>query len=348
MKKVYHLLNVSGYSGAEHVVIDLINATPEYDHYYISPSGKIDEILNKLNINHIKINKLSYSEIKKILLDGKPDIVHAHDFRASFLAAAFTTFIHSYGGIVISHLHKNDLRMGRFSVLAATYLTLSFKFDRIVVVSKSVIDEYIFKKFVQKKVIVLGNIVDYERVVQLSNQLVVKGKIDIVYVARINKEKDPLKFINIISLIKKYIPDVRALWIGEGDMKRESEILINKLNLKSNIKMMGYLENPYPYINKAKVSVITSKYEGFGLGALESLTFGKPVVGTPVGGLTSFISIKNGLLSSSDKVLANEVVKLLTDNDYYREKSEAAILTSLELNDVENFAKKILQAYQIN
>ena len=82
-KKVMHILNSSAYSGAEKVVITIIKNMPqEYKCCYVSPEGTIRKQLQKNDILYFGINRLSIRELRKILKEYQPDIIHAHDCRA--------------------------------------------------------------------------------------------------------------------------------------------------------------------------------------------------------------------------------------------------------------------------
>ena len=86
--KVIHVLNSNRYSGAENVAITIIKElNNEMDCLYACPRGPIEEILKKENIKYIPIKKLSIREINKVIKEYNPDIIHAHDFRASIICS---------------------------------------------------------------------------------------------------------------------------------------------------------------------------------------------------------------------------------------------------------------------
>ena len=100
---------------------------------------------------------------------------------------------------------------------------------------------------------------------------------------RLNDEKNPFDFIEIINKLKKN--DLRCVMIGDGTLKNECEQLIKKYDLGKVIDMVGFKENPFPYIKNSKIGIMPSKYEGFGITAVESLVLEKPVLNSGVGGL---------------------------------------------------------------
>ena len=76
--------------------------------------------------------------------------------------------------------------------------------------------------------------------------------------------------------------------VGSGPLKYEVERIISENNLP--IQMVGFTTNPYPYLKNADCMIIPSKWEGFGLVALESLVLHVPVLANRVGGLSTLLS----------------------------------------------------------
>ena len=98
------MLASNKFSGAENVVCTIINNTKEdYAMYYCSPKGPIENNLKEMNINYLPLEKLSVKEIKNIIKIIQPDVIHAHDNKATVLCSLFGK---KYK--VISHIHGNN------------------------------------------------------------------------------------------------------------------------------------------------------------------------------------------------------------------------------------------------
>lgn len=346
MKKVFHILNTGNYSGAEHVVLTIIQLEKDVEHVYVSPDGPISKVLSKQNIKHLKITKLSYFTLKKIIEFEKPDVVHAHDFKASVLSSLLSRVIHKQKGLIISHLHKNDPQVKKISLKSILYAVSLLFIDKTLVVSKAVIDEYVFSRLLKRKALVLGNVVETKKILDEAQKYTL-DKFDISYIARISDEKNPERFIKIIKLVKQYLPNVKVCWVGSGDLEVQMHEKIISENLSENIDMVGFKTNPYPYIFNSKIGILTSKWEGFGLGVLESMLMSKPIVATPVGGLPKLVNSQNGVLSDDDDVLVKEIVNLLSDGKYYNEKSVASKTKAMEINNTDLYRRTLQIAYNI-
>ena len=119
--KILHLLSTNSFSGAENVVCQIINmfdSDKDIMMAYCSPDGKIKEKLQEKKIDFLPLNKLNYSSIKKAIMDFEPDIIHAHDIKATIYASLFSKKCK-----IISHVHGNsiDMRKNIFKIVAFPY-----------------------------------------------------------------------------------------------------------------------------------------------------------------------------------------------------------------------------------
>ncbi len=68
--------------------------------------------------------------------------------------------------------------------------------------------------------------------------------------------------------------------IGEGPEEDIIKEKISELDMKDNVQLLGFKENPYPYIKEADLFVCASIHESYCLVVAESLVVGTPVVST--------------------------------------------------------------------
>lgn len=104
---------------------------------------------------------------------------------------------------------------------------------------------------------------------------------DIVFAGRLIKEKHVELLINLINLLKKENPSIKAVIIGDGPEKEDIEKLIDNLKLRDNVLLLGRMETDtdvYSYLKSSKVFLSLSSREGFGIIALEANACGLPVV----------------------------------------------------------------------
>lgn len=295
MKKILHVLASNSFSGAENVASTIIKSFEnEYECAYTSPDGEIRKELDKRNVKFLPMHKVSIRELKSIIKEFNPDILHAHDYKASCLCA-----LSGFKGKIISHIHINSPIVRSYNIKSILYLLVQNRFDKIIGVSSSVYDEMIFNKKIKNKYVTINNYVDKDLIINKSLLYKSNKKYDIVYFGRLNKYKGPIEAIEIIKNIKQNNKDIKVAMIGDGDLKNECEALIKTYQLENNIDMLGFLSNPFPIIKDAKVCIMPSNVEGFGLTAIETLILGVPVLNSAVGGLKEIFSEKKELICSS-------------------------------------------------
>ena len=196
MKKIVFIMPNKGYSGAENVVIQIIRGiNKEYDCYYVSEKGIISEYLEKYSIKHIVTDKnLDINELKKILETIMPDIVVATDYRASVKVSQIKG-----KWKIISHLHNNQSWIKKINVKSLIFLISSIRFKKIFIVSESIKNEYIFSKLINKKMVNISNPISCEEIIKKSNKYSNKKVYDISFIGRFCEQKEPLKFLEIVS-----------------------------------------------------------------------------------------------------------------------------------------------------
>lgn len=70
------------------------------------------------------------------------------------------------------------------------------------------------------------------------------------------------------------------LIVGGGPLRRELEQLTRRRGLDGHISFLGPVANPYPIVASADIAVQASRWEGFGMAVLETLSLGIPLIAT--------------------------------------------------------------------
>ena len=338
---VLHIVNSKIYSGLEKVACDIIqNLDYQYNGIYVTQNGPIVDILKEKNISYEIIKKVNKKEIKRVIKKYAPDIIHAHDFTASVISASCKKNIK-----LIAHLHNNCPWLKYPGLKSVAFLYAGIKADKILTVSDSIEKEFIFSKFIKNKIICIGNPINTQEISDKIKGLKIEKKYDICCVARITEQKNPFKFIEIIKNLTKKNKNIKAIWVGDGELRDEVNKKIKEEKLEKNIQLVGFQKNPYIYMAESKVFLLTSGWEGFGLVAVEALTLGLPCVVSNVGGLKEIVNNKCGELCINNNEYVNEIFKLLNDNNYYNLKSKSSIETAISLNNIKKYIEKINKLY---
>lgn len=310
--KVLHLLASSSYSGAENVVCTIIDAFDgEIDMCYCSLDGPISKVLDEKKVKYYALKKFNRSNLKSVIDDYKPDIIHAHDYRASLLAA-----FSGFKGKIISHLHINASFAKTWNFKTILYSLSIKKIDSVIGVSDSVYNEAIFKKKISNKYTTIYNYVNKELVFKKSNEYNYEKKYDLFFIGRLNHMKNPLQFIEIVNEIKKNKKDISAIMIGNGVLMENCQKLIRELDLTNNIELAGFIGNPFPIIKNCKICIMPSIVEGFGLTAIESLILNKPVFNSGVGGLGEIFKENQELICKNKSEYIEKIELELKNNNF--------------------------------
>jgi glycosyltransferase involved in cell wall biosynthesis len=72
----------------------------------------------------------------------------------------------------------------------------------------------------------------------------------------------------------------RLVILGEGEERASLKAMVRDLGIEDVVDLPGFVKNPYAYMSKAKVLVLSSAWEGFGNVLVEAMAVGTPVVAT--------------------------------------------------------------------
>lgn len=135
--------------------------------------------------------------------------------------------------------------------------------------------------------VVIHNPLDFELIQARSGQIVNtgfdQGRFNLVAAGRIEEQKGFDVAIEAIALSKNR--NITLTILGDGSLRRSLDRLIEERGLQDRVRMLGYIQNPYPFFAQADGFLLSSRFEGFPNVVLEALACGTPVMATPVAGL---------------------------------------------------------------
>lgn len=101
----------------------------------------------------------------------------------------------------------------------------------------------------------------------------------ILGVGRLTKQKDFSTLIQAFAQVRQQ-REARLMILGEGSEKAELERLIQQLGLTGDVLFPGFVPNPYAYMARSAMLVLSSAWEGFGNVLVEAMAAGTSVVST--------------------------------------------------------------------
>ena len=341
--RVMHLISTDVFSGAENVACQIINLFKDNQEYimtYCTIIGKNKEALECRGINTTELDRFNLKSIKKACSSFKPNIIHAHDPKAA-IAAVLTNNKQN----IISHIHSNHRYMRKITLKSLIYhFYIEKHIIGIIWVSNSAKDEYVFAKNIPKTLpsYVIQNVVDGNQLKSIAKTDKNNYDFDIIFLGRLEDVKDPLRFVKLIEKIKQH-QEIKVAMVGDGSLRSQVEEEINKLSLNKNIVLFGNQVNPYKILLNSKILVITSKYEGMPMNALEAIACNIPVVSTPVDGLLDIIDRK--YLCKTDQDFVEIILKILNSEEVRKHYKNKLSVLDKKLNNTVDFSNSISRLY---
>lgn len=342
--KVLHVLNSREFTGAEQVVAMIVRMfRGDAEMLYCSPySDNVRDMLAQEGMTFLPVDTLVPSQLKKVIEKVQPDVIHAHDMRASLMAALCCGKIP-----VINHIHNNAFDARGLSVKSLAYILAAIRARHILWVSRSSYEGYLFHKLFAKKSSVLYNIIDVNKVLEKSKLDTASYDYDAIYIGRLTYQKDPQRLMRLCRILADKKPDIKIAVVGSGELEEETKALCRELMLEKNVFFLGFQSNPMKMLKDSRVMLLTSRWEGTPMCALEALALGVPVVSTPTDGMVDLIGEgEDGFLSDDDALLAEKILNIVTDDALHRTLSENAAAKSLRINDVATYKEAIAVHYR--
>jgi glycosyltransferase involved in cell wall biosynthesis len=98
-------------------------------------------------------------------------------------------------------------------------------------------------------------------------------------VGRLSKQKDFPTLVRAFRLVRD-AQIARLVILGEGEDRESLSMLIRSLGLENDIDLPGFVENPFAFMSKASVFVLSSTWEGLPNVLIQALAAGAPIVST--------------------------------------------------------------------
>ena len=227
--------------------------------------------------------------VMKCLHTNKPDIVISAEDHLNAVVLLSAMLTRSNAKISVSSrvtpfdTYSNKLFSKRW-VLKYFMQFVQSRADALVCVSKDMVEQYktVFKDSRHQCIYnVVRDAQSDERMLECVDEewLINKTAPVVVSAGRLAPEKGYPDLIMAIKELSK-TKDIRLLMLGDGPMREKLESIIEKENLSSIIKLVGFQENPLKYYSKADVFVLSSYVEGLPNVLVEAMMCGCTPVST--------------------------------------------------------------------
>ena len=172
---------------------------------------------------------------------------------------------------------------------------------------------------------------------------------DVIFAGRLFKENNVDVLIRAVALMRKEIPDVKCIIIGDGPEKQRLEKITKGLKVENNVKFTGFLpddDDVIAYMKSSKVFLFPTTRNGFGMAALEANACGLPIVAVnhKMNAVCDLITNKNGFICElSEEDIAEKVLLAMDDmNDW--KKSCLGFARRYDWNKVASMVEQVYKA----
>lgn len=370
------------FNGKRHTKVDkksgVINHFLTAKRFHLYPD-QIHDIPDKKEVLGLKIPRLVYKnglwlstrprrEIKKILKEFKPDIIHLQT--AGPVGLGVMAYIKKTDTPLISTGHSYpDNFTSQFKLLrpikrpvnvAVRHYLNSFLKDAeyATMPTELAIEELIPKNRKRFKVPVeaLSNGVDLSafKPGKVSEEISKKYHLEknphrVLYIGRVDPEKSIDIVIKAFKQVLEEIPDAEFVLIGDGADKARLEKLTKHLKIGDSVRFLGRILPPdlYELYRTGSVFATASETETQGIVLIEAAATGLPLVAVDAGAIKEICKNgKNGYLCQPEDVdgIAKSLIKILS-NPKKQQEMGVASLEIAKSHDLNNTLKRFEEIY---
>ncbi len=190
---------------------------------------------------------------------------------------------------------------------------------------------------------------------QIQKKVADKINLDFEYIIGVGEYDTQIKQFDILiaTYAKSILPkkEIHLVILGTGKNKDYLLSIGRENNIEQYVHLLGFKENPYIYISKAKFLVLTSKYEGFPMAIVESLACSTPVLSfdCPTGPREIITHKENGLLvenQNTSKMI--DSMNLFVENEALYNHCKKQALSSVDKFSIDRIGKQWLDLMNNN
>ena len=354
-------------SGGLNIYVQQTSKLLSKNHEVTVVTGETAESFKENNLDFLSLNlfektlsvddkEIHLQEFKKKLdefIDLKSfDVIHAHYWLSGLIAKQVAEEFkipliytsHSLG-IFLEGYNKERVDCEKMVMISSDFITASSEFENVLISENYNIDKNKIKKITP----------GVDRKVFSPNPSIKRENI-FLSIGRIQPQKGQLEVLKFLNNFRKIESNFKCFFIGGPSGKSGDEYLeelkktIEELDLGSHVEFLDSLSQSKikELLNRSKLLLHTSKFETFGLVAIEANSMGVPVLTSNRGSLVEIIEdningfLSENLVESSVNTFVND---LLYDESYFQDIMNNCIEKSLKY-DWQNTANSIEKLYK--
>lgn len=312
------------------------------------------------NINPI-FDLAGFLKLYFLFQKEKFDIVHTHTAKAGILGRLAAHFAHVPKIVHTSHGHNFYGYFGRVLshfICLIERLAANFTEHIVCLTELEKKDLITFKITDEAKITIVHTVFETEKYRKLNPEeksakkkelRIGQDEIIVGMVGRLEPIKGPRYFIEAAQLIANKFKNVSFIVVGEGSLRKELEIQVEKAKLTEKVTFTGWRDDAVEIMNILDMLVLPSLNEAVGLVLIEAQSLGIPVIASCVGGIPEVVEDgKTGILvKAEDAQELKEAIEEIINNKEKREnmarQAEIYVKNKFKAQD---FIKQISEIYE--
>ncbi len=312
--------------------------------------------------NYLEVNRKVCEHIMEIYEYKEFDILHIHDFQLLPLRSMLKDM--DIPVLFTWHIpFTMDIPFG-WRKFIVKYMN---SYDRVVLSTDEYVRSAVKSGLDKNKAVKINPFIDlsecrYDGENDARKRYGIGNNTMILCVSRMDPRKGQEFLIRAMKKIVQTHGDIKCVFVGNGSFSQELlkkerggfrdklEALAKELGIEKNIIFTGHVTDNdlYKFYDASDIVVQPSLHEGFGLTITEAMSFGKPVVGSNVGGIPEqIVDGKNGFLfakGNSDE-LAAKLEIIISDSSIRRVFGENGRKIAAEKFSVEKGYEEHVKLY---
>jgi len=349
-KKIFYFITDLDIGGAEKLLLELSKRLPVGQFGvtvgYLEGKGGLQDLFNACRIPTIHIR--SFWHLLRHIKSEKYDLIHTHLIKADFLGICAAKIL---GLPAVTTKHNTNYFHNRLKLWEKIDTCFNRMTEKIFCVSESVKNWYVQTQNIDPtklEVIYNGIDIDYFR-----NYSQPKAQTEdeahtfkdmIVTIASFTDQKGYGVLLEAAKILIRSHPNIYFNLIGEGPLFGALSDSVRHKGMQDAIKMPGTVRDVRPILAEAKIFVLPSLWEGFGLVILEAMAMGLPIVATRVEGIQEILGSEPEAIlvtPNSSEALSDGISQVL-ENFPNKTPSYA----TLESYHIDRVVEKYAQAYE--
>ncbi|MFZ2456938.1 MAG: glycosyltransferase family 4 protein [Candidatus Altiarchaeia archaeon] len=321
-KKILVVDSSAGIGGGQRIAFDICSSLRgRFEFIVTSPKGVYNEKYSEIKVKtRILSGSFPIKQVSRIMIEEKPDIIHAHGTRAALWARAAVLLTRKKIALVytLHGLHISKRAFPRREMLLLLERIMNRWTSVLVCVSDGDREEVLRHKLIDPaKIVVIKNGIDVDAFRAgarnagiIIEELNIEGFTVLCSVGRLHPQKDFSTLLKALKIINEKEGRFVLLIAGDGPLRGSLESEAESLCVSSKVRFLGFREDVAGLMAASDIIVLSSNWEAFGLVCVEAGAVKKPVIASDIegvreavqSGITGYLFRKNDSIDLAEKI----------------------------------------------